>query len=164
MRFTCLALLAAFSLTPSVGAQEEDSVKIPLWKADFGSSGKVLINVAAIVSITMHPYLLNGANMVTEVTVDTVGNNTLRFYYVHPESNKPTNIASPQEAVGSVRSRANLGKQKSGAGVPSVKFPEGAYAHSIEYQVNSLSELEKLYKSLTSVWEKNSQKLIIYNN
>lgn len=149
----------------SVCAQDAGDIsdpKIAIWKADLGDSAKVVLSVQSIVSISMHPYLLNGTNMVTEVTVDTVGNNSLRFYCVHQDSKSL--LTTPKDAANAARQRITreVTKQKGDTNVPSVKFPEGTYAHTIEYQLDSVEALNRLYKSLLSVWERSSKKVTTF--
>lgn len=120
-----------------------------LWQATLSDSAKVVLAVPSITSVSMHPYLVNGTALVTEVTVDTVGNNTIRFYYMHAEDSL-TGSTPARSALGTARKSVAqaIGGQKDEGEIPSVKFPEGTYGHSIEYQVSSQEDLEKIYKSL----------------
>ena len=160
-----LSLCVGLACLPAI-AQDAAPTQAPrtaLWSASFGDTTKLTINVSSIVSVSMHPYLLNGQIPITEVTVDTQGNNTIRFYYIHEED--PSAAAGGlKEAAGSARRRLQqeMTQQKDGSQIPSIKFPEGAYAHTVEYQMNSLSDLTKLYQSLVSVWERSSQKLTTF--
>ena len=53
---------------------------------DVSDDDKVVLAASAIVSIAKHRFLLNGSQPVLEVTIDTVGNNSLRFYYTEQSS------------------------------------------------------------------------------
>lgn len=154
-----LSSLYAAAQQPANTATAEP--KIALWSASFGESAQVTLNVSSIVSVSMHPYMLNGVIRITEVTVDTLGNNTLRFYYIHENGGSSSTVGGMAGEVARTAQeqiRREVTQQDSAADIPSVKFPEGAYAHSIEYQVSSLSELEALYKSLISVWNRDSKR------
>lgn len=159
---TVLTLGAILACAPA-GAQQEASAtaepRIALWTASFGDTTKLTLNVSTIVSVSMHPYMLNGQIPITEVTVDTLGNNTLRFYYIHEETRPPLAESAVKSAYAV---QEELTRQKGTASLPSVKFPEGAYAHSVEYKMNSLDDLTKLYKSLVSVWERSGKKLTTF--
>lgn len=150
----------------SFAAEDElPDPKIQLWQAELNDTSKITIAVSQIVSVAIHPYLLNGENLVTEVTIDTTGNNTIRFYYVHPDDDKP-DYTDPESVMKSAKKRLSQRpsqpKAQAKAAIASLKFPEGAYAHTIEYQVSSLETLDTIFKSLTSVWEKSSKKRTIY--
>lgn len=144
---------------------QQPDPKIQLWQAELNDTSKITIAVSQIVSIAMHPYLLNGENLVTEVTIDTTGNNTVRFYYVHPDDEK-TDYTDPESVVKSARKRLSQRpsqpKAQENAAIASLKFPEGAYAHTIEYQVSSIETLDAIFKSITTVWEKVSKKRTVY--
>ena len=142
--------------------------RLQLWQAKLDDTSLITLSVSQIVSVTMHPYKLNGENLVTEVTIDTLGNNTIRFYFVHSDEKEP-DYFDPNSVVKDAKKRLSQRpsqpKAKAEDGEPliaSVKFPEGAYAHTIEYQVSCLKTLEEIYKSVTSVWEKATKKRTIY--
>lgn len=158
-------LLSLCVLTKSFGAEDEPDPKRALWQADLGETSKLSLAVDHIVSVSMHPYLLNGETLITEVTVDTTGNNTIRFYYIHPDEDK-ADITNPESVVKSARKRLRQqGSQPAAENtIPSLKFPEGAYAHTVEYQVGTFEELEKLHQSLVSVWERSSKKRTTYSS
>lgn len=135
--------------------------KNAVWHIEINDHNKAYVAVSQIVTIAFHQYLLNGENLISEVTVDTLGNNSLRFYYIHPEEDR-INLRDVQKNAAQVRKRISQeqSRQKADNTVAAVKFPEGSYAHTIEYQLSSLDTLEDLYKSIVSVWEKsNTDKL-----
>lgn len=166
------ALLASTGFAAEQNAEENEQQdikepKISLWRLELCKTTKIVLSVQSITAVAMHPYLLNGENMVTEVTVDTTGNNTIRFYYIHPAGGdiRSTSITDHKQLMGVAKQRINreVTHQKDDNALPAVKFPEGAYAHSIEYQVSSLEDLDKIYKSLISVWERSSKKVTNLN-
>lgn len=118
------------------------------------------INVTSITAIAKHSYKLNGEVKVSEVTIDTVGNNTLRFYYVDTKlpSLAPTGTSSGVDAK-NVRSKVFNGKDEN---LPSVKFPEGTYAHSVEYQLPSETAVNQLYAAAISVWAIGAPKIVTF--
>ena len=163
--FSSILLLSVAPLC--LADDQDDSPKdapiLKLWQAELSENCKVTLNVSKIVSVSMHPYLLNGENLVTEVTVDTEGNNTIRFYYVHPDEDLP-DITNPEAVVKSAKRKLSQrpSQPKAQDTIASVKFPEGAYAHTIEYQISSYKIIEDLYKSLVSIWEKSSKRRTTY--
>lgn len=165
---TCLILPLALTSYCFAAPEEEEGKqpepRLQLWQAKLDDTSKITLSVSQIVSVAMHPYMLNGENLITEVTIDTLGNNTIRFYYVHTDDEK-TDYTNPESVVKNARKRLSQSPSQPKAqknSIASIKFPEGAYAHTIEYQVSSLETLESLFKSLTSVWEKSSKKRTSY--
>lgn len=157
-----LAISSAATLFADTTDEQPDP-KQQLWEAKLSPTSMVTIAVSQIVSVSLHPYLLNGDTLITEVTVDTQGNNTLRFYYIHPDDEQ--DISDPEAIVRNARKRIRKEvstQPNDKASIPSLKFPEGAYAHTIEYQMSSLDSLLDLHKSLITVWEKSSKKRTTY--
>ena len=153
---TALLALLSFSVC---SAQEQRIVapeKPTLWQVTLGEQMKVAVIVDRIAAVAMHPFYLNGSILVSEVTIDTMGSNTIRFYCVHGEESL-TASTDPRTALGTIKKEATrvvTGQQQGGGVIPAVKYPEGTYAHSIEYQVSSPEELEKIYKSLLSALQR----------
>lgn len=163
-----LALSLCFLSLPSGAASDSNSTPPPtpiqpLWEAKIDCISQITISVNSIVAIALHPYLLNGETLITELTIDTTGNNTIRFYYIHPDEDK-TDFTNPESIVKSARKKIrNQGSQpKADNNISSIKFPEGAYAHSIEYQIDDLNELLNMHKSVISVWEATRKKRTSY--
>lgn len=132
---------------------------------DVNGKDKVVLSISSIVSIAKHRFMLNGALPVSEVTIDTVGNNSLRFYYVNNQQDSPT--APPtdvrsgarqaaQQAAAEINGEVSTGKSN----LPSVQYPDGVYAHTIEYQVSSSGALDTLFTSALAAWENSSDKTI----
>lgn len=148
-------LIAALLTLGSFPAFSDDAQSNRFWQASLGENMQVCVSLNSVTSVAMHPYMLNGTTMVTEVTIDTTGNNSIRFYYVHADE-KLGITTSPQNVLGTGKREINraITNQEAGSQIPSVKFPEGVYAHTIEYQINSLEDLTKLHKSILNAWRK----------
>lgn len=163
-RYFLLALLAAPLCHAVDDDTPKDDPKLQLWQAKLDDTSLITLAVQQIVSVTMHPYLLNGENLVTEVTIDTAGNNSIRFYYVHSAEEK-ADITDPESLVKSAKKRLTQAPSQPKASekpIASLKFPEGVYAHTIEYQVGCFKTLEAIYKSITSVWERASKRRTVF--
>lgn len=128
-----------------------------IWQAKLSNTSIVSVFVPQIVSVALHPYMLNGVTRVTELTIDTNGNNSIRFYYVHPQDD-----TQPLPGVSAKGVKKKIGQHSPVSideeTIASVKFPEGAYAHTIEYQVNSPDALMALYESIMTAWWKKGSK------
>lgn len=147
-----MSLLAPLPLHAQDAGEAQQASKPILWQLTINNNTKVTVLANRIAAVAMHPFYLNGAMLISEVTIDTLGSNTIRFYYVH-EDDRLSDVSDPRTALGTVKKGVTraAGGQNSGSNIPSVKYPEGTYSHSIEYQVSSAEDLEKIYKSLLNV-------------
>lgn len=108
-----------------------------------------------IVSVSRHKYLLDGAVIVDEVTVDTVGQALARFYYITPVTDAaPGNSISGMAERG--RELVDKAAQRAGSDIQNMvvkKYPDTTHAKSIEYRVMSEAELSALFSSAKNAWE-----------
>lgn len=124
------------------------------WQASV-AGGSFMVALDRIVSVSRHKYLLDGAVIVDEVTVDTAGQALARFYFISPVTD-----AAPGNTVSGL---ANRGKelvdkaaQRVGTDAQNMvvkKYPDTTHAKSIEYRILSESELTSLYSSVKNAWE-----------
>lgn len=120
---------------------EEQTVEnAEFWKASLTDvdKGEVCILLSSITTVALHTYMLDGTIEITECTVDTTGNNSIRFY------------APAEDPVGVGKEvRKALRNTKYPAALPARKFPEGVYSHNIEYQLSSPEKVKQIYDSIT---------------
>ncbi len=164
-----LAGLLAFSV-PLLG-QEENETTPPgaptdpkktgdspgparFWQASV-PGGNYQVALDRITAVSRHKYLLDGAVIVDEVTVDTVGKSLVRFYFLAPVSE-----AAPGNAVADLanRGRELIDKAAQRAGVDAQnmvvkKYPDTTHAGMIEYRLMKESDLSALYGSVKAAWE-----------
>lgn len=159
--FLALSLLSAPAFaqnTPTEPTDEfgkktnEEEANRRFWQATL-PGGHYMVAVDRIVSISKQEYLLDGAVVVHEVTVDTVGQALARFYYLEP-------LKTPSTAVNSVVERGreliDQAGQRGGTDAQNMvvkKYPETTHAKTIEYRLLSAGELDALYKSVQDTWE-----------
>lgn len=124
------------------------------WQATLGG-GHFMVALDRIVSVSRHKYLLDGALIVDEVTVDTVGQALARFYHIAPVTD-----AAPGNAVAGLADRARelaeKAGERTGVNVQNMvikKYPDTSHAKSIEYRVLTEAELTALYASVRNAWE-----------
>jgi hypothetical protein len=136
----------AASPTPTPGP-----TRIPLWRCDL-PGGVYEVALRNIISVSTHEYVVDGVARVTEMNIDTEGNLAVRFYYLEPI------VPSSPIAVGqSILDRAqNLATEaanrlNSGDEPPWEKvvksYPTSTHAHTVEYRVDSLDDLQSLFNS-----------------
>lgn len=124
------------------------------WQANVGG-GHFMVALNRIVSVSRHKYVLDGAVIVDEVTVDTEGEALTRFYFISPITD-----AAPGNATAALASRGrelvDKAAQRAGTNVQDMvvkKYPDTTHARTIEYRLASEQELTSLYSSVRSAWE-----------
>ena len=146
--------LSAQNPNPNPSGQEEENAndvpqKNRFWQANL-AGGSYMVALDRISAISRHKYVLDGAIIVDEVTVDALGQALVRFYFLRPVTDAMTG-----SAVGNAASRiADRGRelvdraaQNAGTDVHNMvvkKFPETTHARTIEYRVMSEEELTGL--------------------
>ena len=128
------------------------------WQASVGG-GHYMVALDRISAISRHKYLLDGAVIVDEVTVDALGQALARFYFLTPVSDALTGNAAGNAVARLVDRGRSVVEQKAdetGVDVQTMvikKFPETTHAHTIEYRVLSAEALGALYTSVRTAWE-----------
>lgn len=165
-KFLLLTLVASLGCAAPVLAQNKapaapdnkkasESPGLPrFWQASV-NGGNYMVALDRIVSVSRQKYLLDGAVVVDEVSVDTVGQALARFYFLSPISDE-----APGASIAGI---ANRGKElldkaanRAGTDVQNMvvkKYPETTHAKELEYRVLSVEQLSALYASVTSAWE-----------
>ena len=124
------------------------------WQATL-PGGNYQVALDRIASVSRHKYLLDGAFVVDEVTVDTVGQAIARFYYITPVTS-----AIPGNSVADLANRGRdmvdkVAKQ-AGSDLQNMvikKYPETTHARTIEYRMSSEASLTGLMASVKTSWE-----------
>lgn len=124
------------------------------WQASL-SGGHYMVALDRISSVSRHSYVLDGAVLVDEVTVDTVGQALARFYFL-----QPVTAAVPGNAAAQLTQRGkellDQAGRSAGTDVHNMvmkKYPETTHSKTIEYRLLSEQQLSGLYGSLRSAWE-----------
>lgn len=128
------------------------------WQANV-SGGEYMVALDRISAISRHQYVLDGAVLVDEVTVDALGQALVRFYFLSPITDAMGGNATGRaisRVVDRGREVAEAAAGKAGINIENMvvkKFPETTHAKEIEYRVLSEQELSGLYKSVRTAWE-----------
>ncbi len=124
------------------------------WQASL-EGGTFMVALDRIVSVSRHKYLLDGAVIVDEVTVDTVGQALARFYFISPLSD-----LAPGNSVAGMAQRGqeliDKAAQRVGTDAQNMvvkKYPDTTHAKSIEYRLKTEAQLSALYASASNAWE-----------
>jgi hypothetical protein len=137
---------------------DEENPKRPFWEASI-PGGHFQVALSKIVSVSLHEYVLDGSVIVTEMTVDTVGQALPRFYYIEPVSNR-TSGTGTGDAISAIvgRSRELLERagQRAGTDVQDMvhkKYGVSTHTKTLEYRLYDTTELSALYNSVRRAWE-----------
>jgi hypothetical protein len=164
---TLLALILALAAgSANLAAQNRDQEERTsdvqqqnrFWQASVGG-GHYMVALDRITSVSRHKYVLDGAVIVDEVTVDTVGQSLARFYFIRPITDAGGGTAigeAASRAVDRARELVDRGAEVAGTEVHNMvikKFPETTHARAIEYRLLSEPELSALYNSVRTAWE-----------
>jgi hypothetical protein len=142
--------------SPSPSPTPPGGATFPIWTAEL-PGGRVAIALRSIIGVTKHEYTVDGAARVTEVNVATTSTLLTRFYYIETLLNQtPRGIG--QSAINTVVER--LENVADRAGVDAVwkrvvkSYPTSTHAHTAEYRLESLDQLNKLYDSVDQSWRR----------
>ncbi|MBK1883869.1 hypothetical protein JIN85_15735 [Luteolibacter pohnpeiensis] len=124
------------------------------WQATM-SGGEYEVALSRITSVSRHKYLLDGALIVDEVTIDTVGQSLARFYYIEPVTEKlPGNTgAALTNRTSDLIERAGQLNPNGLENMVVKKYPETTHAHTVEYRLLSKAQLTTLFNSVRKAWE-----------
>ena len=143
------------SPSPSATGTPEPTPRLPIWRCDL-PGGTYEVAIRAIVSVSSHEYIVDGAARVIEVNIDTQGNMAARFYFIEPVAAK-TPLGVGQSAVDRISELAKEAGQRTGADdvwqrvVKS--YPTTTHAHTIEYRVASEEQLKQILSSAREAFE-----------
>ncbi len=133
---------------PSTPSASPAPTNILMWRCNL-PGGSYSVALRAMVSVSLHEYLVDGVARVTEVNIDTTGNALARFYYIEPITpSSPVGIG--QATIEKAQQLLQEGAQRSGQDVwqKVVKnYPTTTHAHTIEYRLADKTTLTNLYTS-----------------
>lgn len=143
----------------------------PIRNADVPEAGYLVVTTPGgewiadrrdVMSVSCHTYEIAAGTRVWEVTVSERSSNTVRFYYSKPIETTPVSAGSPSdEGTGGKLDTLDGKSTTKPAGpaspaeatalvVPVRKnYPETTHAHTIEYRISSLGQLNDVYSYLT---------------
>ncbi len=137
----------AFAQTPADGpAPSGNKSALPLFRATL-PGGTYEVALRAIIAVTSHEYLVDGAARVTEVNIDTTGQLLARFYYLEPVTPKaPLGVGTEALEQAQRLAREALDKTGQDAWKKVVKnYPTTTHARTVEYRLESKEQLNSLY-------------------
>lgn len=147
-----ILLLSAASALAQQPTPTPAPPRAPYWSADL-PGGKFLVALDAVTSLSQSTYIVDGNARVTEVSVGTVGSVQGRFYYI--EAYVPQSpLVSGQAQIDKLKDKVDEVMDRVSEDDPNTlvmkNYPTTTHAHTVEFRVNTLANLGKLYSSLES--------------
>lgn len=155
----CLALLVLplcaqeEDTSPATQTLREDPGSGRFWQARL-DGGDYVVALDRIAAIGLHEYLLDGGLLVREMSVDTGGRTTARFYHI-----RQVGEAMPNNGLSQLAGRAgellDQAARRGGLEVHEMvqnSYPTTTHAGMVEFRVLDLGELDALYESLRDAW------------
>lgn len=153
--FSLTAILTAQAAPPTPPPTANKSVNHRLWKC-ITPGGTYEVAVSAMVSVSISEYIVNAEADVTEVNVDTTGNALVRFYYIEPLTpSAPGGVG--QSVIDKAKELADEAKERVQQGAwdkVQKTYPTSTHAHTIEFRVDSLAQLNQIFHSADEAFER----------
>lgn len=134
---------------------EEAGIK-GFWEIEL-QGGSFLARLDTISSVSKHQYVVDGAAKVFEVTVDTTGSQTARFYYIEAVG-EGSPLAIGKNALDRLKSVTKGVTERTGTDevwTQVVKhYPTTTHARTAEFRVEAVEILDKIYQHIHRVWAK----------
>ncbi len=164
-----LFIVVALAVSVSAGAVAQDSAAPAppkwLWIANL-PGGTVKVRTQQVTSVSFSRYTVEGGFRVTELVIDTTGNNSIRIYAIEHAIQAAGGNTAPQTAIGALQDKVQEAANHAASvvgGADTVsdmastmvikKYPEATHAHTIEYRVATPKEVYDIYRSADSAWE-----------
>ena len=124
------------------------------WQASF-PAGQYIVALDRISSISQHKYLLDGNLIITEVTIDTVGDSLLRVYHIEPAA-ADSQVGAAQRLVERGNELLERAGQRTGTNLHEMvqkQYPTTTHSKTVEYRVRNLGTLGALFRSVENAWK-----------
>ena len=124
------------------------------WQGNM-NGGEIMVAVDRIGSISKTQYLIDGGIIVNEVVIDTLGGQSLtRIYHLAPATEGTSSNAAAKivdrakELIDNSAARAGTKMHE----MVQKTYPATTHAHTVEFRVMHLEDLDALYSSLKATW------------
>lgn len=124
------------------------------WQCNINGN-ELMVAVDRIGSISKTQFLLDGGLLCTEVTIDTLGGQSLaRIYHVVPAT-EGTSANAAAKMVDRARDLVDNKAARMGTQMHEMvqkSYPTTTHAHTVEFRVMDVQDLNALYASLKATW------------
>jgi len=132
------------------------------WRCEL-PGGIFTVSLPTISSVSTHEYVVDGAVRVTELTVGTNSAVVARFYYLEPMVPKSP-ISLGQSLIDKAQEKLQEGATRTETEAIWQKvvknYPLTTHAHTVEYRLESLDQVNQVQKSLEDAWRANKETLL----
>ena len=157
LALACFAL-AVPAQSFAQGEEEQPRRVIKVWGVSL-PTGSYHIRLDRITSVSKAEFLIEGNFLVTEVTIDSVGQTTARFYYGEPYIPK-SKLGITENAANRARDIADSTRERVSETdiivdrtvIKNYTGPNTTHAKTIEFKVASLKELNQIYNNVFEAW------------
>jgi hypothetical protein len=156
--FSIMNLAMAQNEPPEQQEQEQqmddEKGRQGFWEANL-DGGNYVVALNQITSVSKHSYVLDGAVIVDEVTIDTIGQALVRFYFIKPLEAGGTGGAVV-DAGKKLVDLADNAVRRTGVDVQDMvvkKYPLTTHSKTIEYRLMTQQQLDSLYGSVKTAWQ-----------
>jgi hypothetical protein len=133
------------------------TARAAFWKCEL-PGGTYVVSLPTISSVSTHEYVVDGLARVTELTIATSSSVVARFYHLEPFTPKSP-VGLGQTVIDKVQEKVQEGAQRTGVEPVWQKvvknYPTSTHMHTVEYRLDSLDQLDKLFKSVEAAWRAN---------
>lgn len=136
-----------------------------MWQGRDDTSYRV--RLGSVQSYGVQKYEIADAGVhVTELTIDSIGSVSARFYYIEPSQN--TNQTAASRAVNRAVDRVGeLTENATGFNLADLvikSYPDTTHSHTMEYRLRSAEEIETLESALTEALDSNRGRTVSSEN
>jgi hypothetical protein len=161
MKIIRLAILSVLAMAAGAAAQEktnnqtsDEEANRRFWQCEV-PGGAYVVALDRIAAVGKHEYLIDGGFLVTEVTIDTIGNVTARFYYGEPYTPR-TEYATGEAVVERARQVVDTVRERTAMtqldAIAVKHYPTTTHAKTVEFKFTSKANLEALFQSVNRAW------------
>jgi hypothetical protein len=142
---------------------QTDKLGLPRFREAKLAGGELVVALDRISSVSRHKYVLDGALIVDEVTIDTTGQALARFYFITPITSGVPGAAVSQlagRALGLVDGAA----RRAGSDLQNMvvkKYPLTTHAKTVECRLLSEVQLNVLFQSAKTAWQTGKGRVFI---
>lgn len=148
-----LAMTALLSAQAPVRQKTDGSLR-PFWKCKM-PAGSFLIPLDRISNVSTHEYVVQGAGRVWEMVVADGSSSIARFYYMEPAStlrNPAMGDSTLKYTENALEAAAKKTNSEEVWKRVVKEYPHATHAHTVEYRLEDIETMQKLYTHLTDCW------------
>ena len=117
-------------------------------------TGKFVVRLDQIASVSQHEYLIDGGARVYEVTIATTGPQIARYYFIEPIT-EGSPLSLGKATIDRLRDVANEAGGRAGMDTERdviKSYPNTTHAKTSEYRLRVKDNLDRIYRHIHRVW------------